>query len=81
LELAGPNCTAIMPNTPHDTHEARPIVGTLVALVEGSMSISSPPCFGRSEALRQDDYEALRRRVQSSSTRRRLSQTRLWDAV
>jgi hypothetical protein len=35
LELAGPNCTAIITNTPHNTDEACAIVRNLVALVEG----------------------------------------------
>jgi hypothetical protein len=35
LELAAPNCTAIITNTPHNTDEAYAIVTNLVALVEG----------------------------------------------
>ena len=35
LELAGPDCTAIITNTPHNTDEACAIVRNLVALVEG----------------------------------------------
>jgi hypothetical protein len=35
LTLAGPNCTAIITNTPHNTDEACAIVRNLVALVEG----------------------------------------------
>jgi len=35
LTLAGPNCTAIITNTPHNTDEACAIVGNLIALVEG----------------------------------------------
>jgi hypothetical protein len=35
FELAGPDCTAIITNTPHNTDEACAIVRNLVALVEG----------------------------------------------
>ena len=35
FELAGPGCTAIITNTPHNTAEACAIVRNLVALVEG----------------------------------------------
>jgi hypothetical protein len=35
LELAGPNCTAIITNTPHNTDEACAIVRNLISLVEG----------------------------------------------
>ena len=35
LALAGPNCSAIITNTPHNTDEACAIVSNLVALVEG----------------------------------------------
>jgi hypothetical protein len=35
LTLAGPSCTAIITNTPHNTDEACAIVRNLVALVEG----------------------------------------------
>jgi hypothetical protein len=35
LELAGPNCTAIITNTPHNTEEACAIVRNLISLVEG----------------------------------------------
>jgi hypothetical protein len=35
LELVGPECTAIITNTPHNTDEACAIVRNLVALVEG----------------------------------------------
>jgi hypothetical protein len=34
LELAGSDCTAIITNTPHNTHEACAIVENLIALVE-----------------------------------------------
>jgi hypothetical protein len=33
--LAGPDCAAIITNTPHNTNEACSIVETLIALVEG----------------------------------------------
>ena len=35
FELAGPGCTAIITNTPHNTDEACAIVRNLIALVEG----------------------------------------------
>ena len=35
FELAGPGCTAIITNTPHNTAEACAIVRNLIALVEG----------------------------------------------
>jgi hypothetical protein len=35
LKLAGPDCTAVIPNTPHNTREAYLIVKNLIALVEG----------------------------------------------
>jgi hypothetical protein len=35
FELAGPDCTAITTNTPHNTHEACAIVQNLIELVEG----------------------------------------------
>jgi hypothetical protein len=35
LTLAGPNCAAIITNTPHNTAEACAIISNLVALVEG----------------------------------------------
>ena len=35
FELAGPDCTAVITNTPHNTREACAIVKNLIALVEG----------------------------------------------
>ena len=55
FELAGPACTAIITNTPHNTAEACAIVRNLVALAEGNRSNLSPPCSDRSGALSQDD--------------------------
>ena len=55
LEMVGPDCTAIITNTPHNTHEACAIVRNLVALVEGQQVDFVAACSGRSGARSQDD--------------------------
>ena len=55
FELAGAGCTAIITNTPHNTHEACAIVRNLVALVEGQRVDFVAALFGRSGVLSRDD--------------------------
>ena len=55
LTLAGPNCAAIITNTPHNTAEACAIVRNLVALVEEQQVYFVAACSGRSGARSQDD--------------------------
>jgi hypothetical protein len=48
LTLAGPNCSAIITNTPHNTDEACAIARNLITLVEGQQVDLSPRCSGQS---------------------------------
>ena len=56
LELAGPDCTAIVTNSPHNTDEACAIVRNLISLVEGSTRrICRGAVSGQSGVLSRDD--------------------------